>query len=424
MIDVVHERRHLHSAPELGFLEFRTATRVVETLRGLGFTVQQGRVVMIPEVRMGVPDDVDDHWNAALQDGCDPEVLGPMRGGLTGVVATLEGNGPGPTVALRVDMDALPISESISAGHKPHDSGFASTTRGVMHACGHDGHVAIALALAERLSSRTFEGTLKLIFQPAEEGLRGGKAMAAAGVVDDVDDLLCLHLGQGLQVGEVAGGMTRSLASSKLQFTFTGLAAHAGISPERGRSALLAACNCVLALQVVVQNGSGLARLNVGELVSRGASNIVPALATMVLEVRAEHTDQWLDILSRTRALVEGISASYGVEVEMLVRGEAPSVICDLSLVDEVVSAASKTIGVNRVLAEHFDGGSEDASWLIDRVREHGGRGTYVIVGASQVAGHHESEFDIDERCLSLGVDVMENSFRALLVHRDSDESR
>lgn len=413
---VVDLRRDLHAYPEVGFTEFRTCALIIDRLTALGWSVAVGADVLDPALRMGVPpqEQLDAAWSDALASGVAESVLAPMRGGLTAVVGTLTGNRPGRTIAIRADIDALPVLESADPGHAPVASGFASTRPGLMHACGHDGHMAIALDLARRLADRDFAGTVKLLFQPAEEGLRGGRAMAGSGVLDDVDDLICLHLGVGLPSGAISPDTVGSLASAKMRATFDGTAAHAGLGPERGRSALLAAAAATLAVHSLPQHGSASVRANVGSLHADGAPNVVPARAVMTLEVRANRSDVCADLKQRVEQALHGSAATYGVSCTIDMIGEAPAVVPDPSLASDLASIGSAVPSVREVLRLAPDDGSDDASWLMDRVHERGGRATYVLIGSSPDANHHESTFDLDEDVLEIGSDLLLAAVRKL----------
>ncbi|MDU6433195.1 MAG: amidohydrolase, partial [Pantoea sp.] len=195
-------RRDLHQFAESGWLEFRTATRVADALHKLGYQLQLGREVINAEARMGLPDadTLKQQEARALQQGALAQWMPAFSGGFCGIVATLETGRPGPVMGFRVDMDALDLNESQAADHLPQREGFASCNAGMMHACGHDGHTTIGLGLASVLMAMKSQlsGTIKLIFQPAEEGVRGAKAMVEAGVVDDVDLFTAIHLGTGV----------------------------------------------------------------------------------------------------------------------------------------------------------------------------------------------------------------------------------
>lgn len=413
---VVDLRREFHAYPEVGFTEYVTAAVIVQRLNELGWSVDVGPAVLDPDVRMGLPpqEQLDAAWRDALAVGIPELVLEPMRGGMTGVVATLTGNRPGRTIAIRADMDALPVQESSDESHAPTALGFASTRPGVMHACGHDGHMAIALDVARRLADRDFAGTVKLLFQPAEEGLRGGRSLAASGVLDDVDDLLCIHLGVGVPSGEISADTVGSLASAKMRATFEGTAAHAGLGPERGRSALLAAAAATLAVHSMPQHGSASVRANVGSLHAEGATNVVPARAVMTLEVRASRSDACADLQERVEQALRGSAATYGVTCSIDMIGQASAVVADPGLATEIAEIAAGVPSVRDVRRGAPDEGSDDASWLMDRVHELGGRSTYLLIGSSPAANHHEATFDLDEDVLQIGSDLLLASVQAL----------
>lgn len=238
-------RRDFHHFAESGWVEFRTAAKVSEILDSLGYELAMGRDVVDAESRMGLPDDATlaQEFARARAQGAPEKWLAPFEGGFTGIVATLNTGRPGPTLAFRVDMDALDLSEAHDDSHRPYRDGFASCNPGMMHACAHDGHTTIGLGLAQVLKQHEAQlnGTIKLIFQPAEEGTRGARAMVAAGALDDVDYFTAIHIGTGVPEGTVICGSDNFMATTKFDVRFTGVAAHAGGKPEEGRNALLAA---------------------------------------------------------------------------------------------------------------------------------------------------------------------------------------
>ncbi|MFI5429429.1 amidohydrolase [Aeromicrobium sp. UC242_57] len=407
---VVDLRRDLHAHPELGFTEYATAALVMQRLTELGWSVSTGPEVMDPALRMGLPsqEQLDTAWADAVTWGVPATFLEPLRDGMTAVVGTLTGRRPGRVVAIRADLDALPVQESRAASHPPRALGFASTRPGLMHACGHDGHVAIALDLAARLADRDFAGTVKLVFQPAEEGLRGGRAVAASGILDDVDDVICIHLGVGVPTGAISPD-TRGLVGVREAAGRRSTAPRRtpGRPPERGRSALLAAAAATLAVHTLPQHGSASVRANVGSLHAEGASNVVPSHAVMTLEVRADESQACEDLRARVVQALQGSAATYGVECTVDLIGQAPAVVSDESLAQQLADLAEQVPSVREVWRAAPDNGSDDASWLIDRVRALGGRGAYVLIGSTPEIGHHESTFDLDEHALEIGSDLL-----------------
>jgi len=224
-------RRDLHQYPETGWCEYRTSAYVAATLDELEYTLHTGSDAVSLDDRMGVPDET--RLSAARERAKDANAPAQYLAQFeetTGLVAVRDfGDGDGPVVGLRVDMDALLLSEASNDDHRPAAEGFASRHPGAMHACGHDGHIAIGLGVARKLGRETdFTGTFKLFVQPAEEGLRGGRALREAGHLDDVDYLLGFHLGLDRPRGTVVAGLDRPFPSSEIDVEFRGEAAHAG----------------------------------------------------------------------------------------------------------------------------------------------------------------------------------------------------
>ncbi|WP_331236122.1 amidohydrolase [Natronorarus salvus] len=421
---VVELRRDLHAHPERGWCEFRTSSIVAERLAELGFDVAVGPDVVDPttEARRPGPEELERAAERAVGEGADPDLVDRMAGGLTGVVGTLE-HGDGPTVGFRVDMDALPVEEA-DDGHLPANEGFQSTHAGEMHACGHDGHTAIGLGLAERVASdEGFDGTLKLFFQPAEEGLGGGRAMASGGHLDDMDALVAVHLGLGIPTGTVVSGV-EFLTAGSMEVTFTGRSAHAAAAPEEGASALHAAASATCAIQAIPRHSEGMTRVNVGRLDAGTASNVIPERAVMEVETRGESDALYEYARERATRAIEGAAHTHGVEVEIEQRARAISVPHRPAFAERVAAVVSGTEDVEHVESHRLVSGSEDACFLLRRVREHGGEATYAIVGADLAGPHHAGTFDFDERALGIGVDTLARVARDVAANGVHEERR
>lgn len=239
-------RRDLHKHPEAGWTEFRTSSFIIKELQALGYKVCFGSDIVNERYMLGVPS--EEHLAAcqerAVKEGADIKLVQAMTGGFTGAVGILETGRPGKTIAFRFDIDSNDAVECREDKHRPMVEGFASEHSKEMHACGHDGHAAIGLGLARLLAAHREElsGKVKLIFQPAEEGVRGAYAMVNAGVVDDVDYFFSGHVGFKATTDNTIIVRTDGfLATTKLDAEFRGVSAHAGAAPEEGKNALLAA---------------------------------------------------------------------------------------------------------------------------------------------------------------------------------------
>lgn len=400
-------RRDIHRNPELGFTELRTASVVAERLQELGFEVSVGPQVMHAPDMLGVPDTqtLERRADELRGDNVAQPWLARMPQGQTGVVATLR-KGEGPTSAYRFDMDALPLSEAGEAGHKPVDEKYISLRAGVHHACGHDGHTAIGLGFAEWLADEEsdWSGTIKLLFQPAEEGGRGAAPMASAGVVDDVDWFFAAHLGVGLPSGHIAGGSSGMLNSTKLDASFTGIPAHAGANPEDGNNAVLAGATAALNLHAISRVSSGSTRVNVGRISGGTARNIIADTCELELEVRGETVEAAQYMEARARTVLEAAAAMQGVTCEITMVGQTVSPVQDDAAVDAVMKVASSAAGVSQVVREFRCTGGEDAPFLMRRVQERGGSACYFLIGSDLTDFHHTAHFDFDEASIAIGV--------------------
>jgi len=354
------------------------------------------------------PEVLDERWRRAVEQGGDPHYLETVRGGFTGVVGVLR-NGEGPTVGLRFDMDALDLAESQEPDHRPACEGFASVNPEASHACGHDAHAAAGLGVAEvlmRLKDR-WRGTVKLVFQPAEEGVRGAKAMVGAGVVDDVDFMLGHHVYSGRELGEIDPGRGGYLATTKFDALLTGAPAHAGGRPNQGKNALLAAATAVLNLHAIPRHREGATRINVGRLEAGTGRNVVPAQAHLVIETRGATTELNDYVYAYAQRILEAAAAMHDCTLEIRAMGGAQSASSDPELAARVERIARELGGFTFSEPEP-SGGSEDYTYMMTRVQERGGLATNIGLGADLGGfGHHTAEFDVDERALAKAVELL-----------------
>ena len=405
-------RRDFHKHAEAAWTEFRTASIVAKTLQGLGFRALVGEEVVDGSAMMGVPApaELERQVERALAQGGDKGWVEKMRGGKTGVVGVMKFAKPGPTVALRVDMDANDLVESDDPKHRPAREGFASVNKGAMHACGHDGHTAMGLGVAEVLAGLKDQlaGTIKLIFQPAEEGVRGAKAMMARGVVDDVKYIVGAHLGVNLKkTGQVACRTEGFLATTKFDAVFTGVPAHAGGAPETGRNALLAAATATLSLHAISRHSQGASRVNVGVIQGGTGRNVIPATAIIKVETRGATTAINEYVYAEAVRIVEAAAAMQGVKVVLQLMGGAAGCDNDPALVERIRQVAERQRLFTEILPAGNIGGSEDCTYFMERVQQNGGQAAFVMVGTELAAGHHDCFFDFNENALVPGIALL-----------------
>jgi len=405
-------RRDFHHFAESGWVEFRTAAKVAEVLDQLGYELAMGRDVVDADSRMGLPDEATlaQAFARARQQGAPEKWLSAFEGGFTGIVATLNTGRPGPTLAFRVDMDALDLDESIQGDHLPAREGFASCNSGMMHACAHDGHTTIGLGLAHLLMQyrSQLNGTIKLIFQPAEEGTRGARAMVAAGALDGVDYFTAIHIGTGVPAGTVICGSDNFMATTKFDVRFTGVAAHAGGKPEEGRNALLAAAQAALGLHSIAPHSEGASRVNVGVMQAGSGRNVVPASALLKVETRGESEAINHYVFERAKAVIDGAAAMHGVSTELRLMGAATSSAPSPAWVNYLREQASQVAGVEQAIDKvKAPAGSEDATLMMARVQQNGGLASYMVFGTTLSAGHHNEKFDFDESVMPIAIETL-----------------
>ncbi|MFB6196312.1 MAG: amidohydrolase [Haloplanus sp.] len=413
--DLLALRRDLHRHPEPAWREFYTTARLVDELE----TRPLDELYVGPEVladdRRGVPDDDElDTWaDRAVDAGARSDVVERLAGGYTGLVAVYR-RGEGPTVGLRVDIDALPITEADDPGHRPAAEGFRSENEGFMHACGHDAHATIGVGVVDAIAESDFTGTLKVFFQPSEEAVAGAEPMAEGGHLDDVDYLLALHVGLDHPTGEVVAGVDDFLAVSHFRADFSGASAHAGGHPERGRNAVQAMAAAVQNLYAIPRHHDGATRVNAGLVGGGTASNIVPDDAFIDGEVRGETTDLMEYMDDHAERVLRSAAEMHDCEVDIERAGRAPGGESDAALAAVVSSVAESTPGVDSILDSDSLGGSEDATYLMRHVQDRGGLAAYVCVGTDHPGGHHTPTFDVDEETIRIGIDVLSGAIERI----------
>ena len=360
-------RRDFHAHPEFGFEEHRTSRLVAERLRSFGFA----------DVVEGV--------------------------GGTGVVATLARGGGNRSVALRADMDALRIPE---AAERPYRSG----TPGVMHACGHDGHTAMLLGAAKVLAAEGgFDGTVRFVFQPAEEWGKGALAMLADGLLErfPFDEIYGLHNQPGLPVGafRTRAGAVMS-AEDNFEVALRGVGGHAA-RPQQGREALVAACALVMNLQTVVSRRvapTDTAVLSVTELLTDGTRNALPGIARILGDARSFRPEVSATIETEVRRIAEGTAASYGLACEVTYTREFVPTVNDLGAAAAAMAAARTVLGSENVgEAGEPHTGSEDFARFLQHVP-----GCFAFIGNGEASKPlHNPEYDFNDDALPHGTNVL-----------------
>ena len=409
--DMVALRREIHSFPEPGWCEFVTTSKIIERLKAMGVEPLVGKQIINPEFIAGRnPAAVQAALAAAQAKGVSQELLDKMEG-YTGAVAVFKTGRPGPVIAVRFDIDCVEVTEAQEPQHRPFAEGWSSQNPGRMHSCGHDGHLTMGVGLCSWIAENLDKlcGTIKVLFQPAEEGVRGARPIAESGVLDDVDFLFGNHLGLGVDTGIISAVPGEFLATTKLDATFTGVAAHAGANPEKGKNALLAAATAALAIHALPRPIGPVSALNVGTLRAGEGRNVLPPNAFMQLEVRGESEE--VNALMREEAIrrLQGAADMYGCELKIDKAGEATEFNPDPEAIAIAEEAAVKTVGAENVQHLDLKLGSEDATILLRRVQSHGGKGTFIVFGSTIKAGHHQRLFDYDEEVLSIAVNFYKN---------------
>ncbi len=366
---LIELRRDFHRNPELSTQEHRTAEIVGNYLDDVGW-----------EVTRGVAD--------------------------TGVLGLLRGSEPGPTVLLRVDIDALPIQE-------PRDRVYSSQVDGVMHACGHDGHTAVGLVVAELLSSYkdSIKGQVKLVFQPAEELMGGAERMIQAGVMKDppVDHVLSFHLWSGLPVGQIVSQPGAIFSSAdEIKISVQGRGGHGGM-PHLAVDPILISCHVVTALQTVLSREiqpSQTAVLGFGTIHGGTAFNVVSDEVELKGTVRTLDDSVRQHVLKRAEEISKAVAQGLRGEARFEHVGGAPAVINDAKVARLVADVAAPIVGEENVVTISPPQVGDDATYFLREAP-----GCYFLVGCGNeergiTASHHSQHFDIDEDSLPIAAQV------------------
>jgi amidohydrolase len=371
-------RRDFHRHPELGFKEVRTAGIVTRSLTELGLEVTP-------------------------------------RIGKTGVVALLEGSKPGPVIMLRFDMDALPIVEETGAE-------YASGNPGVMHACGHDAHTAVGLTVARILYNHRQElnGTLKFVFQPAEEGLGGAESMIADGVLENPKPIcaLGLHVWNEKPVGWLGVAAGPIMAAGEIfHLKIIGKGGHGAI-PNLSIDPIVASAQVITALQSIVsRNVSSLKTAVVSVTTIHGgeAFNVIPPSVQMQGTIRTFEPEVRRTVLGRFEDIIKGVAQGMGCQAEIEVNKLTPAVVNDPQIARSVQATSRRIFPSDQLETEYRSMVSEDMAYFLERVP-----GCFVLLGSANPAKglnapHHHPRFDFDEEVLPKAAALMAGAAVELL---------
>jgi amidohydrolase len=370
--EVIETRRVLHRHPELSGQEHRSAALMAERSAALGFSVRSGI-------------------------------------GGTGVIADLDSGKPGPMLMLRADMDALPILE------RGDGRVVTSETAGVMHACGHDGHMAMTLGAARALVALrdSWSGRLRLCFQPAEETASGAIPMIGDGAAQGVDRVLGIHLWAPLQTGRVAvkSGVIFGSADS-FSLIIQGRGGHGGM-PHTAIDPVVVTAQVILAIQTIISRETSPfspAVITIGRVTAGTAFNVIADSAELLGTTRAIDAAERERLLKRIAEVATAVAAGYGAEAHFEHIAGCPPVVSDVATADLVHRAAAETVGEDHVdIAVPITVG-DDVACFLERAP-----GCYFLVGAGHpergpVPPHHSAYFDIDEAALPVGVETLVRS--------------
>lgn len=404
--ELIRLRRHFHKYAEPAWMEFLTTAKIIEELKNYNLDLYYGKEIYFNK-RMGLPEkSILESYKNSISIS-DIEKKEEILDSYTGLIAVLDTKKIGPNIGFRFDIDANELCESNSLGHLPNILNFSSKNSFAMHACGHDAHMSIGIELAKILASnvKKLKGKIIFIFQPAEEGVRGAYSLMNNPIIDKLDYLAGMHIGMDVKSGEIGVGSHGFLATKKIDIIFKGKASHAGASPEKGHNALLAASSAVLNFNSLAQHSMGEARINVGKLNAGSGRNIIANKAKIEMEIRGENENIISYLYDGVNRIVEGSAISYDCSYEIEIKGQAPSLI---SYDEEFIKNLRNYYKEKSYkLVDAQLKGSEDIAYLLNEVRKAGGKTVHFILGSNLKDSHHSEEFDINEKDMLRGVDLM-----------------
>ena len=364
---IINTRRDFHKYPELSFKEFRTSKIVAEKLKNFGI-----------ETKKNI--------------------------GKTGVVGILKGEKNGPTIALRADMDALPIQET-------NDISYKSVNKGVMHACGHDAHTAMLLGAAEALSKMRHEikGEIRFIFQPAEEGFGGAKYMIKDGAIDNVDEIYGMHVWNYQKSGTVGVQSGPVMAAADI-FTIeiNGIGGH-GAAPQGTVDSIVVASHLIQSLQTIVSRNTNPLEstvVTIGQINGGYNFNIIADKVILNGTARSYTNNNKTIIKKRMKEIINGIEKMYNAKIKLNYKDGYPPLINDEMASKNVSNAATKIVGSN-VIKPYLSMGGEDFSYYTNKIP-----GCFFFLGTSpkdrppMSTPQHCSHFDIDEEAMLIGSSI------------------
>ena len=376
--EIIDNRRYFHKHPELSFKEYNTSKAIAEKLEEMGIEVSTGIA----------------------------------QTGLTGLI---RGGKPGKTIALRADMDALPIQET-------SDIEYKSVNDGVMHACGHDGHIAMLLGAAKAINQikQKLNGNVKLIFQPAEEGLAGALHMINEGVIADVDEIYGIHLWNYQKVGEIGVKDGPIMAAADLfEIEVMGKGGH-GATPHGTVDAVIVASHIVNSLQTIVSRNTNPLEstvVTVGMINGGYNFNIIADKVTLKGTTRSYTKENRELIKTKMNEIITGTEKIFNAKIQLKYKDGYPPTVNDKKCTKNVINAISKVIGGSSH-APYLSMGGEDFSYYLEKIP-----GCFFFVGSLPLdrkplsIPHHCSHFDIDEKSLLIGSSIFVKIIEDLLIN-------
>ncbi|MBS5334396.1 MAG: amidohydrolase [Clostridiales bacterium] len=428
MNEIIKNRREFHKYAETSWDEVRTSARIAQILEGYGVKKLFMGTEAVNKDTLKYPIELsekrrEDNIKRAVLQGASEEYV-KRTDGYPGVVAVIDTQKPGPSFALRFDIDCLPYEEECDIEASAQKNGYKSVNSGCTHACGHDAHTAIGLELARRITENIdqYAGIIKIIFQPAEETTLGAASIVDKGHLDDIDYFIAVHLALSaenvpLPSHTVACGVKDFMSCRALDVTFHGKAAHPCGAAQEGKNALLAACSAALNLHSIAHHEKGLCRVNVGRIEGGVCTNTIAPECTIELEYRGQYKEITDYLTKRVFDILDGSARAYDLKYTYVDHGEVPAGCSDDELMEVVKQAAEVVPWFEKIYFEGNLGGTDDAAVMMNKVQEQGGMGVYIGIGTDITNPLHHPAFDFDEECLEAAVELLEETIKLLIMN-------
>lgn len=452
MLNLAEIRKKFHQYPETCWTEFWTTAEICKYLESFGYELMIGKEIIREDLRKGVPDEeiIEKWYQNATELGVDLKYLEKMKGGLTGVIGVLDTGNPGPTIAFRADIDALPIKESKRKTHRPTREGWLSKYEGKMHACGHDVHLTIGLGIAEYIADNkdSLKGKFIMIFSPAEEGGQACLGISELSLINEIQYIFAYHdstfplgghhvilpriffrsidgfkvnfssgKGPGLDVSQFVDTIQEGKNKSPIDIVSDIVVAMSSVA-DAGNNSLLAACTAIMNLKAIPRKPNGYSKISIYDLSTPVDELGFGSLEPITFNVMIRGANDEIGSYMKAKALhiVESAAKMYDVKVKIELEWNDMKYPAWNENSPELIQLAIeswKEIGMGNNVIKHPFGelGTDDVIYIMKKVIKNGGKAIYIGLVSDDNSGRmkniHTNRFDFKDDLLAIGVNLI-----------------